>query len=158
MKKTVFFLLFALAASLASATAQNIVLGQRIPEHKVAAWLHGQAPRNAAGLTYVEFFHSSNPACTESLERLRALSGKYGSDLRIVVLTREDEEKVAPLLAPFLSSHIAVGLDAGGRIFSAFRINYVPFGVLVDAKNRALWMGNTLQLTEKIINDSAGSK
>ena len=42
-----------------------------------------------------------------------------------------------------------------GRIFSAFNVQYVPFGVLVDSRNRALWMGNSLQLTPEIIEKSS---
>ena len=45
--------------------------------------------------------------------------------------------------------------DTGGRIFSAFNVQYVPFGVLVDSRNRALWMGNSLQLTPEIIEKSS---
>lgn len=60
-----------------------------------------------------------------------------------------------PLLSPFLSRHISVALDTGGRIFSAFNVQYVPFGVLVDSRNRALWMGNSLQLTPEIIEKSS---
>lgn len=153
MKKTLLLLLLALAAPFAAVQAQNIALGQRVPELKVAAWLGGQQPGNAP-LTYVEFFHSSNPGCIESLGRLRTMTNKYGTKLRVIVLTQEKEEIVAPLLAPYLSQHISAGIDPAGRIFSAFGVVYVPFGVLLDAKNRALWMGNSLQLTEKIIDDS----
>lgn len=153
MKKTLYLLLLALTLPLAAVKAQNIALGQRVPELKVTAWLAGQQPGNAP-LTYVEFFHSSNPGCIESLERLRTWTNKYGTKLRIIVLAQEKEEVVAPLLSPFLSPHISVGLDPAGRIFSAFGVVYVPFGVLLDAKNRAQWMGNSLQLTEQIIDDS----
>lgn len=153
MKKTVFLLLLALAAPFAVVRAQNIALGERVPELRVAAWLGGQQPAGAP-LTYVEFFHSSNPGCIESLGRLRTLTNKFGTKLRVIVLAREKEETVAPLLTPYLSPRISAGLDPSGRIFAAFGVEYVPFGVLLDAKNRALWMGNTLQLNEKIIGDS----
>lgn len=115
----------------------------------------GRETRRHPGLTYVEFFHSSNPACTASLEQLRAITDKLGAKLHVVVVTRENEEKIAPLLSPFLSRHISVALDTGGRIFSAFNVQYVPFGVLVDSRNRALWMGNSLQLTPEIIEKSS---
>ena len=115
----------------------------------------GEKPAATPRLTYVEFFHSSNPACTASLEQLRAITDKLGAKLRVVVVTRENEEKISPLLSPFLSRHISVALDTGGRIFSAFNVQYVPFGVLVDSRNRALWMGNSLQLTPEIIEKSS---
>ena len=43
MKKTVFVLLAALAAT--AATGQNIALGERAPEPKVQCWLDGRPPR-----------------------------------------------------------------------------------------------------------------
>lgn len=155
MKKVLLILSLALVLPFAAAEAQNIALGERVPELKVPAWLGGQKPAAAPRLTYVEFFHSSNEACITSLEQLRALTGKLGAKLRVVVVTRENEEKIAPLLSSFLSPHISVALDTGGRIFTAFGVQYVPFGVLVDARNRALWMGNSLQLTPEIIEKSS---
>lgn len=115
MKKVLLTLLLALALPVAAAEAQNIALGERVPEVKVPAWLRGGKPAATPGLTYVEFFHSSNPACTASLEQLRAITDKLGAKLHVVVVTRENEEKIAPLLSPFLSRHISVALDTGGQ-------------------------------------------
>lgn len=155
MKKVLLISLLALAVPFAAATAQNIALGERVPEMKVSAWLRGQKPAATPPLTYVEFFLSSNPACITSLKQLRALTDKFGTKLHVVVVTQEKEDKIVPLLTPFLSPHISVAMDAGNRIFTAFGVQYVPFGVLVDAKNRALWMGNSLQLTPAIIEKSS---
>lgn len=96
MKKVLLTLLLALALPVAAAVAQNIALGERVPEVKVPAWLGGEKPAATPRLTYVEFFHSSNPACTASLEQLRAITDKLGAKLRVVVVTRENEEKIAP--------------------------------------------------------------
>lgn len=153
MKRTV-MILCALLLSCAAASAQNIVLGQRAPELRVAEWLEGREPAPAP-LTYIEFYHSSNPRCEEALDRLAALSKQLGKRLRVVVLTREATEKIAPALAGRIAPRMGVGLDPQGKLFTAFGVSYVPFGVLVDAKGRALWMGNTLQLTQKLIEDSA---
>ena len=100
MKKVLLTLLLALALPVAAAVAQNIALGERVPEVKVPAWLGGEKPAATPRLTYVEFFHSSNPACTASLEQLRAITDKLGAKLRVVVVTRENEEKISPLLSP----------------------------------------------------------
>lgn len=153
MKKTVILILLTLLVPFADAAAQKIILGERVPELKVGAWLGGQLPQ-AAPMTYVEFFHSSNPACIASMDKLKEYTNKLGTKLRVVVLTQEKEEKISSLLQPYLSPQISVGLDTDGRIFTAFGVNYVPFGVLLDAKNRSLWMGNTLQLTPRIIEQS----
>ena len=58
---------------------------------------------------------------------------------------------IEPLLRPCLAPRIAVALDTSGRGFAAFGVSYLPFGVLVDAKKRALWMGNTLQMNKQLL-------
>ncbi len=149
MKKALLILSFALASAAGSATAQNVVLGDRVPDLKVSKWLDDRQPA-AAPATYIEFFHSSNPACVTSLDKLKKLTGKLGTKLRVIVVTKEDPAKIAPLLKPYLSQQIGVALGAE-KGFTAFGVTYVPFGVLTDAKNRAVWMGNSLQFNEKLI-------
>lgn len=152
MKRILMLLLFALTVPAAGA-AQQIALGERAPEIRPAAWLGGRQPDNAP-MTYVEFFVESNPACRTSLERLKELTSKLDTKLRVIVVAREKEERIAPLLAPYLSPRIGVALDPEGKVFAAYGVSYVPFGVLTDGRNRALWMGNSLQLNEQVIEQS----
>ena len=105
MKHTVLALLLVMAVSLGEAAAQNIALGERVPEIKHTVWLDGH----------------------------RA-------------------EKVAPRLRSLLSPHVAVALDQGGRGFAAFGVSYLPFGVLVNARKRTLWMGNSLQMNKQLFH------
>lgn len=153
MKKAIVLLLFALSAPLTAVVAQNIALGERAPELKIQSWLDGRQPAEAAE-TYVEFFQSSNRTSHTSVERLKEISDKLGAKLRIVIVVREKEDKIGPLLRPYLSERIGVGFDPAGRLFTAYGVSYIPFGVLLDGRNRALWMGNTLQLTPEIIEKS----
>ena len=151
MKKTILITLAAMAFG-AAASGQEIALGERVPAIRIAAWLAARQPQ-AAPLTSLESIHSSSPAGVKSLERLRDLSRREGERLRIVVVTREQHEKVARMLRPYLSERIGVALDAA-RGFELFGVRYVPFGVLTDRRNRALWMGNTLQFDEETIQES----
>ncbi len=152
MKKALLILLSVWILSPSEAEAQNIILGEKVPELKAAGWIDNRHPAPAP-ITYVEFFHSSNPACINSLKRLRALATKPKSDLRVIVVTREDTARIAPMLRPYLSERVTATIHAD-RGFSAFGVTYVPFGVLIDARNRALWMGNSLQFNEKVIEQS----
>ena len=152
MKKVLLIWLLAAGFASAGATAQNIALGERAPELKIQAWLDDRQPAPAP-MTYIEFFHSTNPACKTSLERLKELTGKLGTKLRVIVVTKEDAAKIAPQLRPYLSERISAGLNAE-KGFTAFGGSYLPFGVLTDAKNRVLWMGNSLQINEKLIEQS----
>ena len=148
MKKLLAVCLTALFAT--TAAAQTVALGEKVPELKSAAWLDGRQPA-AAPLTYVEFFRPSSAASRASLDDLQALSRKFGSKLHIVVLSRDSDEETLALLRPYVSDAMSVGLDASGRIFNAYGIRYAPSGVLVDAKKRAVWMGNSRQVDEPLI-------
>lgn len=153
MKRVLIFLLLALTAPFAQAEAQTVVLGQKVPELRITEWVAGRQPAPAQ-LTWIEFFHAQNPASVTSLEKLKALSNKLGTKLRIIVVSREKGEEVLRVLEPYVSPRISVGIDPTGRTFTAFGVQYVPFGVLTDARNRALWLGNSLQLKEETIRDN----
>ena len=152
MKKVLLIWLLAAGFASAGATAQNIALGERVPELKIQTWRDNRQPEPAP-TTYIEFFHSTNPACKTSLERLKEITGKSGTKLRVIVVTKEDAAKVTPLLRPYLSKRIGAALGTE-KAFTAFGVTYVPFGVLTDARNRAMWMGNSLQFNEKLIEQS----
>ena len=152
MKKVLLIWLLATVSAFGGAAAQNVVLGDRVPELKAQKWLDDRQPATAPA-TYIEFFHSSNPACVTSLDKLKKMTGKLGTKLRVIVVTKEDAAKIAPQLRPYLSERISAGLNAE-KGFTAFGVSYLPFGVLTDAKNRVLWMGNSLQINEKLIEQS----
>lgn len=101
--------------------------------------------------SYLVFFHSSNKGCTASLDALRDLSNKLGSKLRIIIITQEDSDKIAPILTPYISERIGVALDHDKKVFGSFGVDFVPFSVLIDAKNRVLWMGNPQSMTSSFI-------
>lgn len=151
MKKVTLILLFVMGF-LPAAPAQNIVLGERVPELKAAAWLDNRQPAPAT-ITYVEFFHSSNPSCISSVKRLIQLFSAPGRDATIIVVTKEDPDRIAPLLRPLLSERLFVALHAE-RGFELFGVAYVPSGVLIGPRNRALWMGNSLQFNERLLDQA----
>lgn len=151
MKK---FLLLCLLLPLAwcnAAHAQRILIGKRAPELRIATWLADSKPASAP-LTYIEFYHSSNPSGLASLDRLRELVRHADRRLRVIVIAQESQESVGDRLAPYVSEHIGVGFDPSGQSYIVFGVEYVPFGVLTNARNRVLWLGNTLQLTPEDID------
>lgn len=152
--KSLLLILLTVITGIYGVRAQNIALGERVPELKIASWLDGRQPAPAP-LTYIEFYHSSNKEGIRSLDRLKTTAGELGGRLRVVVVVQEKEDKVADVLLPYVSGQVGVGFDPSGRSFSNFGVTYLPFGVLTDAKNRALWMGNTLQLTPAFIEKIA---
>ncbi|MEG0788928.1 MAG: hypothetical protein RSB23_02435 [Alistipes sp.] len=148
MKRVV--LIFTLLLCFCVAEAQNIVLGTRVPELKVQTWLEGRQPAPSE-LTYIEFFHSASKSGFASLDHLKLISNKLSTKLSIIVIVQEQETKTLDRLRPYCSGQMYIGIDNSGKDFLNFGVSYVPFGVLVNAKDRALWMGNTLKLTPAFI-------
>lgn len=152
MKKGGFLLVLLLwTAVLVPLRAQNTVLGERVSEIRSEKWLDNVQPV-AAPLTVIAFFTASNPACVKSLAHLHDLAEQLGKRLRVIAVTRDPVEQAGPVAAPYLSPRMTVAFDPEGRIFKNFGVNYVPFSMLVNERNRLLWQGNSLQLTESIVS------
>ena len=125
--KRIFLALFLLSWTLGAAS-QNVALGEKTPDLKVKSWLDDRMP--VPGRTFLlVFFHSTSRPAVESLAHLQELGRKFGDRVNVVV-------------------------DDSGRRFAAYDVQYLPFGVLVSAKGRALWMGNPRQLTEAILDSN----
>ncbi len=127
MKK---FLLLCLLLPLAwcnAAHAQRILIGKRAPELRIATWLADSKPASAP-LTYIEFYHSSNPSGLASLDRLRELVRHADRRLRVIIVTREAPEAVAERLAPYVSEFTGVGFDPSGRTTRPSRSTMSPSG------------------------------
>lgn len=153
MKKAILLILAALLLPLAATRAQNIALGDRVPELKVQSWLDDKTPAQAERC-FVNFFHSANQASVNSVKRLKEISRQMGPRLKVVIVAYEGEEKVAQFLRPYLSENFGVAFDPEGKLYKGYGVNYIPFGMLLDAKNRLLWLGNSLQITTDLIEKS----
>ena len=146
--------LFALAALIAlqTAHAQKLIIGERAPELKIKEWL-SKTPSEENAPRLVEFFHSASKPSADRIPTLNELARKYKGKLLVVVIAREPREKVAPLLTGE-NALFHAGLDDSGKTFAAYNIRYLPFSVLIDAKGRTRWFGNSVHLTEEIINQN----
>lgn len=150
--KRVFLLLFALLACAlhSSVRAQNIVIGEKAPEIKNVIWLADKVPA-AADYSLLVFFHSSNRSCFDSLDKVKKISEDLAPRLRVVIITQEELDKIAHALTPYLSERFGVAFDHEKKIFANFGVQFIPFSVITDAKNRVQWMGNPQILTHKLI-------
>lgn len=157
MKRIFAWLLFAGMLLPAVAAAQHIALGEKVPDLKSVEWHQGRVPEPAQ-MVYVEFFHSSAKAAVRSLDHLAALSEQLGKRLTVVVIAQERPEQVMPLVGEHLKGRMYVGFDPEGKLFAAYGVTYLPFGVLTDGRSRALWMGNTLQLDRETIVEAGSAR
>ena len=149
MKRTIFLTLVALVASLA-VRAQEIVIGERVPDFRPTEWLGAQPSEDDRRATLLVFYHTESQPCVETLPHIDSLARAMKNE-RVIVVAMEPKERIAPSVARYMSERFYVAIDRSGRVFSNYGIRYVPFGVLVDSKGRAQWIGNpTLATPESI--------
>lgn len=147
--KKIITAVFVAIASLNLASAQTIIIGEKTPDLKVAQWLNSNQVRSNTP-TLLEFFVSQSAPSQKRLPVLDALAKQYGGKLNIVIISKESQSKIAPLIDGKNYS-FAIAIDDEGKTFSNYGVQFVPFGILTDAKGRVVWSGNSSQLTNDII-------
>ncbi|MBQ1989830.1 MAG: TlpA family protein disulfide reductase [Rikenellaceae bacterium] len=149
MKRTIFLTLVALVASLA-VRAQEIVIGERVPDFRPTEWLGAQPSEDDRRATLLVFYHTESQPCVETLPHIDSLARAMKNE-RVIVVAMEPKERIAPSLARYMSERFYVAIDLSERVFKSYGIRYVPFGVLVDPKGRAQWIGNPKLATSESI-------
>ena len=151
MKQILLFALTALAMT-QTVHAQKLIVGERAPELKIREWI-SRTPTEENKPRLVEFFFFFCKPSTDRIPILNSLAKKFDNQLPVIVITRESQDKIAPILTD-KNNLFFVGLDDAGKTFTAYGIRYIPFSVLIDAKGRTCWFGNSAHLTEEIINQN----
>ncbi len=145
------FLLFS-ATLLQSATAQNTAYGDRVPAiRKGVNWIQNKAPTDAP-YTFLLFCSVKNPASLDCIQSLYSIKEQSNNKLCVVIIGRETDEELLPYLGGVLSPHFVAVSDPDRKIFDSFNVNFVPYGILVNAKHLTIWMGNPTQEQQSIID------
>ncbi len=142
MKRVWILLLFCALA--VSVSAQKLMTGDRAPQLQVSEWLG--SPPAAVGPRLVEFFHPASAPSLARLEVLDELARRY-PDLSVVLVTRQQAAAVRAAIGPDEHPY-KVAIDATGRTFTEYGVQYLPFAVLIDARGRIAWFGNPASLTD----------
>ncbi len=148
MKRKLWLTTMALTLSLAAA-AQNICLGERIPEIQLSSMIGTPVDEISTDYVCLVFFHSESAPCIESVDALVGQIGRYANAVSVVLLTRELREQKEGALKAYAKGNVSVAFDRDGRTFDNFGIRYVPFCVIYDGKRRkAQWIGSMQQLDQ----------
>ena len=131
-----------------SAKAQNIILGEKVPDSKIRSWLMDLQP-DAADYTCILFHHSKSPQCQECLPRIKQVVKNSEGKLNLIIITKEDYNKAGVTLTEHLSDKVGVAFDDGGRTFLAYGVRFIPFCVIYDKKGYAVWCGHAKSFNEK---------
>lgn len=125
--------------------AQKLIIGVKAPDLKIKEWVTSEQPINGKP-TLIEFFFSrSEPSCRR-LAVMDSFAKKYGDSLNVVIMACEPKERVIHATENYT---FYVALDTDNKTFSAYGAEFVPFGVLLDGKNRVLWFGNSSKFGDK---------
>lgn len=145
-------MLVAIALYTINATnAQNIILGEKVPDSRFRSWLMDLQP-DVADYTCLLFYHSKSPRCQKCLPQIDKMVEKYGSKLNLIIVTKEDYGKAGVTLTEYLDDRVGVAFDDGGRTFAAYGVRFIPFCVIYDKKGNAAWCGHASTFSEKIFD------
>ena len=151
--KRIFLALFLLSWTLGAAS-QNVALGEKDArfESQIVA---GRSYAGTGEDFSARLFPAPRAGRLSNRSRIcRSWGGSSADRVNVVVVVRESPEAVGGIVRPYAEGNLTVAFDDSGRSFAAYDVQYLPFGVLVSAKGRALWMGNPRQLTEAILDSN----
>lgn len=131
-------------------SAQNIRLGERLPDINVTSELGMQLDLITQKYVCLVFVHSESLPCITALEEFQGLCATYGDRMATVLITAEQRSDEQEVMSRFVNKNTSLVFDDNRRTFNAFGINYVPFGVIYETKRRkAVWFGSLRQLHAK---------
>lgn len=130
--------------------AQNIRLGEKIPEISVESVLGDQLRMIKQEYTCLIFMHSKCEPCAKALPDFHKIASPLGDKLAVVLLTNESRDMEEHLQREFGSYVTSIAFDRNKHTYRAFGINFVPFGVIYNTKSRRIeWFGSIQQLDNK---------
>ena len=125
-------------------SAQKVAIGSRAPRIERVEWLSDR-PDMVGRAMLVEFFHSSNTICRSRIDYCNRLAAELTDSLTLVIVAREPEEQIAPLLfKEYQYYYIAV--DSSGELCKSYGVPYVPYSVVVGRRGIVRWTGNSQTL------------
>ncbi len=127
--------------------AQHVALKERIPKIKTDLWLDDREPKKAQ-YTYIEFVHSKTSSCIRTFRQIQEDKAYFGENMRAIIITKESPEQISSALRECVNEYIHVAFDAEGDVFNLFGVKYVPFGIIIDHRRKALWFGNPATVNE----------
>lgn len=156
MKRLLVILIFLLSCRY-TANAENVIIGDKLPEMQLRAWLMDTKPVDKP-LSCILFHHTESDLCCSCLEQVKQLVYDYSSNINLVIITKEEYAKAGVALTEHLCDNVGVAFDDKGLTFRAFGVSFIPFCVICDDKNRAVWCGNGMTLDKEIIKNILTTK
>jgi hypothetical protein len=150
MRKFLTTIFFTLLLSFC-ATAENVVVGDKLPKLSIRQWLMDSQPSDAEYTCYL-FYHSHSELCQQSIDKIKQYISERKLSLNVIIITKEAYNNAGVKLTRYLNDHTGVAFDDNGRTFRYFGVKYIPFCV-VSHKKRVIWCGNGNSLSNNILDN-----
>ncbi|MBR5139218.1 MAG: hypothetical protein IKV12_06700 [Alistipes sp.] len=149
--KRIFAILLFILLHHCSLSAQNVIIGERLPDLGLRKWLMDFQPEQREYTCYL-FYHSESEVCKRALSVVKPLVDGGESRMGLVIITKEEYEDAGVTLTGYLDDNVCVAFDINGRAFRSVGVDFIPFCVICDKKRRAMWCGNAATLTQAVLN------
>ena len=157
MRRFIVYIVVAIVGlfAVASAEAQTISLGERTPRINKVKWLNGNQPQKC-DFTYVEFIHSASISCQQSAKRIFDIVKEF-DNIAFILISHQSATEIDTWVTHHINERSGVVID-DTQIRTSFGVNYAPYAVILDHKNRALWFGNPQRLNRTTIEKFVTTK
>ncbi len=151
MKKLLAISLMLLLSAI-SASAQNIRLGERVPDIDARTLTGEQLNNLKTSHVCLIFTHFDSAPANEALVELFDIIANH-DDLTLVLLTPQGYQDVTELPELPLRKDVIIAYDNNRHTLQAYGISYVPFVVIYDTKRcHARWFGSIHSLDDKTLD------
>ena len=135
--------------SMMGVEAQTIALNERAPRIKKAKWFNSAKPPKS-DFTFVEFVHSASIPCRRSVERICKIVEAL-PNTSFIIVTHQSAAEIDGWVTECVKPRVGIIVE-DKRIRTSFGVNYAPYAVILDSKQRALWFGNPQLIDRKTID------
>ena len=102
-------------------------------------------------ITILDFFGTWCAPCIKALPELQAYQTKFKTDLKVILVSTEDKNKLAAFISKRQPFAFPMIVDADNTFTNAFKPPSYPYSIVLDKNLKILLITNAADLTESIL-------
>ncbi len=135
-----------------SVFAQNgYKVGSTVKEFEISKSLNNKTTLNFLPnktITVIDFFATWCAPCLKALPHLEELQNKFGNNIKIVLVSNEEETMLTAFIKKRPSLSLPIIIDKGNVITTLFQPPSLPYTIVLDQNNKLVTASNAAALTE----------